>query len=46
MMKKLQAIYLKHTNMSSKKLNDLLRHDLWLDAEQSIAYGLTDELYQ
>ena len=46
MMKKLQAIYLKHTNLSSKKLNDLLRHDLWMDAEQSIAYGLTDELYQ
>ena len=44
--KKLQSIYLKHTNLSSKKLNDLLRHDLWLDAEQSIAYGLADELYQ
>jgi ATP-dependent Clp protease protease subunit len=46
MMKKLQAIYLKHTNLSSKKLNDLLRHDLWLDADQSISYGLVDELYQ
>jgi len=45
-MKKLQALYLKHTKLNTKKLNDLLRHDLWLDADQSIAYGLVDELYQ
>jgi len=44
-MKKLRELYLQHTKLSSKKLDELLRHDLWLDAKQSIAYGLVDELY-
>lgn len=45
MMKTVRDLYLQYTKLSSKKLDELLRHDLWLDAKQSIAYGLVDELY-
>jgi ATP-dependent protease ClpP protease subunit len=46
LMKKIRELYLQYTNLSSKKLDELLRHDLWLDANQSISYGLADEVYE
>lgn len=45
-MKKIRELYLQYTHLSSKKLDELLRHDLWLDAKQSISYGLADEVYE
>ena len=46
LMKKIRELYLQYTRLSSKKLDELLRHDLWLDANQSISYGLADEVYE
>jgi len=44
-MNKITKIYKKYSNLSPKKLEKLLKHDLWLDAKKSIKYGLVDELY-
>lgn len=44
-MYKITKIYKKYSKLSPKKLEKLLKHDLWLDAKKSIKYGLVDELY-
>jgi ATP-dependent Clp protease protease subunit len=44
-MNKITKIYKKYSNLTPKKLEKLLKHDLWLDAKKSIKYGLVDELY-
>ena len=45
LMKKITDIYTEYSVLTPKKLNKLLKHDLWLDAKKSIKYGLVDELY-
>ena len=45
LMKRITDIYIKYSSLNPKKLNKLLKHDLWLDAKKSIKYGLADELY-
>ena len=39
---KIKKIYLAHTNMDEETLNDLLEHELWLDAEKCLELGLVD----
>lgn len=31
--------------MPRKELNELLKHDLWLDSTKCLKYGLVDELW-
>ena len=38
----LKDIYLKHSKFKSKQLNDLLKHDLCLTAQQALEYGVVD----
>jgi ATP-dependent Clp protease protease subunit len=45
LMKKVKNIYKKYTSLNDKKLENLLNHELWLDAKKSIKYGLVDEIY-
>ena len=45
LMKTIRDLYLQHTKLSLKKLNELLHQDIWLDAKQSISFGLADEIY-
>jgi ATP-dependent protease ClpP protease subunit len=45
LMKRIKSIYKKHSKLTPKKLEKLLKHDLWLDSNKSIKYGLVDELY-
>ena len=45
LMKKITDIYIEYSSLNQKKLDKLLKHDLWLDAKKSIKYGLVDELY-
>jgi len=45
LMDKIRGMYAEKTKLSEKKLNWLLKHDLWLDAAKSIKWGLADELY-
>ena len=40
----IKNIYLEHTKMGEEKIDDLLKHDLWLDAETCLEYGLVDEI--
>ena len=45
LMSKIKSIYKKYSSLTPKKLDKLLKHDLWLDAKKSIKYGLVDELF-
>ena len=42
-MEQLKKFYKDRTKLKTKQLNELLKHDLWLDAEKCIEYGLADE---
>jgi len=44
MMKTIRKIYLEYTKIPKKKLDEILEHDLWLDAETCLKYGLVDEI--
>ena len=45
LMKRITDIYTSYSSLTPKKLDKLLKHDLWLDAKKSIKYGLVDEMY-
>tara|TARA_Y100000034_G_C6809139_1_gene363518 strand:+ start:312 stop:926 length:615 start_codon:yes stop_codon:yes gene_type:complete len=40
----IKDIYGEHTKIPKKKLNEILKHDLWFDAETCLEYGLVDEI--
>jgi ATP-dependent Clp protease protease subunit len=42
---KIIEIYAKYSKLTVKKLKKLLKHDLWLNADFSMKYGLVDEIY-
>jgi len=43
-MKIIKNVYLKHTNFKSKELDDLLKHDLYLESEVCLEKGLVDKI--
>ena len=45
LMSKIKSIYKKYSLLTDEKLENILKHDLWLDAKKSIKYGLVDELF-
>jgi len=45
LMKKINKIYSDHTSIPKKELTELLKHDLWLDSDKCIKYGLVDEYW-
>jgi ATP-dependent protease ClpP protease subunit len=46
LMERLLNIYKENTKIPKKELQDLLRHDLWLNSDKSLKYGLVDEIYK
>jgi ATP-dependent protease ClpP protease subunit len=44
LMKKIKNIYREYTKIPEHKMNDILKHDLWWDAEKCLEYGLVDEI--
>ena len=44
LMEKIKSIYRKHTKIPEDKINEILKRDLWWDAEQCLEYGLVDEI--
>ena len=44
LMKKIKSIYRKYTKIPEDKLDDILKHDLWWDADKCLEYGLVDEI--
>jgi ATP-dependent protease ClpP protease subunit len=45
LMDKITKIYKEKTSIPKKELAELLKHDLWLDSDKSIKYGLVDEIW-
>ena len=44
LMKKIKNIYRKYTKIPEDKMDDILKHDIWWDADQCLEYGLIDEV--
>ena len=44
LMERIKSIYLKHTKVPQKQLANMLKHDLWWDAQTCLKYGLVDEI--
>ena len=40
------SFYKENTKIPKKELQELLKHDLWLNAEKALKYGLVDSIYQ
>lgn len=44
LMEKIKNIYKEHTKIPKKEMDNMLKHDLWWEAETCLEYGLVDEL--
>ena len=44
LMETIRDIYAHHTKIPKKKLNEILKHDLWFDSDTCLEYGLVDEI--
>ncbi len=44
LMEKIKNIYKQHTKIPKKEMDNILKHDLWWEAEKCLEYGLVDEL--
>ena len=42
--KMIKDVYLNNTKITKKQLDKMLKHDLWLNAEEALEYGLVDEI--
>ena len=40
----IKKIYYKHSKITPNELNELLKHDLWLNSQKCLEYGLVDEI--
>ena len=43
-MSMIKSIYKQYTKIPMKKLDEILKHDLWFTAEEALSYGLVDEI--
>jgi ATP-dependent Clp endopeptidase proteolytic subunit ClpP len=44
LMEKIKKIYREHTNIPKRQLDNMLKRDLWWEAEKCLQYGLIDEI--
>jgi ATP-dependent Clp endopeptidase proteolytic subunit ClpP len=44
LMKKIKNIYREHTKIPKKEMDEILKHDIWWEAEKCLEYGLIDEI--
>jgi ATP-dependent protease ClpP protease subunit len=44
LMRIMKDIYSKYTKVPTRKLNEVLKHDLWWKADVCLKYGLVDEI--
>jgi len=44
LMGKIKEIYKQHTKIPSKRIDEILKHNLWFDAKKSLEYGIVDEI--
>ncbi len=45
LMERIREFYREKTKIPKKELNDLLKHDLWLNKDKCLKYGLVDEVW-
>jgi ATP-dependent protease ClpP protease subunit len=45
-MEKIYSIYRKYTTISRRRLQKILKRDIWWDADKAIHYGMVDEIYK
>ncbi len=45
LMKMIKEVYLEHTKLTPKKLNSLIKRDIYLGAEKCLEYGFVDEIF-
>ena len=45
LMEQIRTIYKEHSSIPKKELNEILKHDLWWDADTCLKYGLVDDLW-
>ena len=43
-MKMIKDLYAERTNLPEKKIDEILKHDIWFTAEECLQYGLVDEI--
>ena len=43
-MEKIRDLYINKTNRTADTIDELLVHDLWLDADQCLEHGLVDKI--
>ena len=43
-MEMIKKVYAEYTKIPTNKLEEILKHDLWFDANECIEYGLVDEI--
>jgi len=44
LMAAIKKVYGEHTKIPKRKLNQILKHDLWFDAKKCLEYGLVDDI--
>jgi len=44
LMEKIKNIYKQYTKIPKKEMDNILKHDIWWEAEKCLEYGLVDEL--
>jgi ATP-dependent Clp endopeptidase proteolytic subunit ClpP len=44
LMEKIKDIYREHTKIPKKEMDNILKHDIWWEAEKCLQYGLVDEI--
>jgi ATP-dependent protease ClpP protease subunit len=44
LMEMIKNLYKTYTKIPEEKLDEMLKHDLWFDAEECLKYGLVDEI--
>jgi ATP-dependent Clp endopeptidase proteolytic subunit ClpP len=44
LMDTIRSVYKEHTKIPVEKLDEILKHDLWFDANTCLEYGLIDEI--
>ena len=46
MMDTIKSVYIKHTKLQGKELDDFLKHDVWWKVDKCISVGLIDEIWE
>ena len=44
LMKVIKQLYKEHSKVPMKEIDEILKHDIWWDAETCLKYGLVDEI--